>query len=105
LAAITKDRTLSAFDPRKEGTALSVATHEGARPQKLCWLGNSQTIFTSGFSKIAEREFAVWDLRDLSNPLVKRRLDDCAGIPFPFFEEDSRVLFIAGKGESAISYF
>lgn len=66
LGAITKDRTLNIFDPRKEGPALSTSTHEGARPQKLTWLGNSSTIFTAGFSKVAEREYAVWDTRDLS---------------------------------------
>jgi hypothetical protein len=32
-------------------------------------------------------------------------LDDYAGIPFPYFDEDSKVLYIAGKGESAVSFF
>jgi hypothetical protein len=96
---------MSIFDPRKEGAALTTPTHEGARPQKLVWLGNSQNIFTAGFSKVAEREFAVYDTRDLANPLIRKRLDDYAGIPYPFFDEDSKVLFIAGKGESAVSFF
>jgi hypothetical protein len=47
----------------------------------------------------------VWDVRDFSQPLIKKRLDDYAGIPYPYFDEDSRVLYIAGKGEAAISYF
>lgn len=105
LGTITKDRVLTVFDPRKDGSAVSVSTHEGSRPQKLCWLGNSSTVLTAGFSKIAEREYAVWDLRDFTQPLIKKRLDDYGGIPFPFFDEDSQVLYIAGKGESAISYF
>jgi len=71
----------------------------------MTWLGNSQTIFTAGFSKVTEREYAVWDLRDFSQPLVKKRMDDYAGVPFPFYDEDSRVLYIAGKGEAAISFF
>jgi coronin-1B/1C/6 len=41
LGAITKDRVLNVFDPRKEGSVLSSPTHEGARPQKLVWLGDS----------------------------------------------------------------
>jgi hypothetical protein len=32
LAAITKDKTLNIFDPRKEGQAMMGSTHEGARP-------------------------------------------------------------------------
>lgn len=105
LGLLTKEKTLNVFDPRKEGSALKTNTHEGARPQKLVWLGNSQHIFTAGFSKTSEREYAVWDVRDLSAPLIKKRLDDYAGIPFSFFDEDSKVLFIAGKGENAVSFF
>jgi hypothetical protein len=37
--------------------------------------------------------------------LIKKRLDDYAGIPNPFYDEDSKVVYIAGKGESAISFF
>ncbi len=105
LGILTKEKILNIFDPRKEGSVLKTTTHEGARPQKLAWLGNSQHIFTAGFSKTSEREYAVWDTRDLSAPLIKKRLDDYAGIPFPYFDEDSRVLFIAGKGENAVSFF
>lgn len=47
----------------------------------------------------------MWDVRDLSSPLIKKRLDDLVGVPFSFFDEDSKVLYIAGKGESAVSFF
>lgn len=105
LGFMTKDKNLNIIDPRKEGSAMKTLTHEGARPQKLAWLGDSQNIFTAGFSKVSEREYAIWDTRDLSQPLIKKRLDDYAGIPFPYFDEDSKVLYIAGKGESAVSFF
>ena len=79
--------------------------HEGAKAQKLVWLGDSQNILTTGFSKVSERQYAVWDLRDLSQPLIMKRLDDYTGIAFPFFDEDTKVVYIAGKGESAVSYY
>jgi len=41
----------------------------------------------------------------MSKPVVMKRLDDYGGIPYLFFDEDTRVMFVAGKGESAISYF
>jgi hypothetical protein len=34
-----------------------------------------------------------------------KRLDDYSGIPMPYYDEDTRVVFIAGKGESAISFY
>ena len=105
LGAITKDKTLQFFDPRNNVACQSVGTHEGARPQKLIWLGDSQTIMSCGFSKLSEREYAVWDTRNFAAPLIKRRLDDYSGVPFTYFDEEHKVVYVAGKGESAISYF
>jgi len=34
-----------------------------------------------------------------------KRLDDYAGVAFPFYDEDTKVVFIAGKGETAVSFF
>lgn len=105
LGCTTKDKQVFIFDPRKDGPALQATAHEGARPQKLLWLGDSQTVFTAGFSKLSERQYGIWDVRDFSQPLIMKKLDDLAGIPFPFFDEDNRVLYVAGKGESAIPFF
>jgi len=105
LGCSSKDKTLSIFDPRKEGPAMTTNAHEGARPQKLVWLGDSQTVLTTGFSKISERQYAIWDVRDVSQPLIMKKLDDYAGIPFPFYDEDNKVVYVAGKGESAVSFF
>ncbi len=84
---------------------MSAKTHEGARQQKFVWAGSSELLITTGYSKISERQFAVWDTRDLSQPLIMKRLDDYSGIPYSFFDEDTGVFFVAGKGEHAVSYF
>ena len=105
LAALTKDKQLSFFDPRKETACNKVSTHEGARQQKFSWLGDSQHILTAGFSKLSQREYAVWDVRNFGAPLIKNQLDDYNGIPFTYFDEDQKVLYVAGKGESAICFF
>ena len=34
-----------------------------------------------------------------------RRLDDLSGIAFPFFDEDTKVLYMVGRGEMAISFY
>ena len=41
----------------------------------------------------------------MSKPLVLKKLDDYAGIPYPFFDEYLNVLYVAGKGETAVSFF
>ena len=60
---------------------------------------------STGFSKISERQYGVYDLRDLSQPLIIKRLDDYAGIAYPFYDEDTRLVFMAGKGESSVTYY
>jgi hypothetical protein len=34
-----------------------------------------------------------------------KKLDDLAGNPFPYFDEENRVVYIAGKGEVSIQFF
>ena len=58
-----------------------------------------------GFSKLSEREYAIWDARDLAKPILKKKLDDYAGVPYPIFDEESGVVYIYGKGESAVSFY
>jgi hypothetical protein len=60
---------------------------------------------TTGFSRTSERQYGVYDTRDLSQPLVLKRLDDYGGVALPYFDDDTKVMYIAGKGESAISFF
>ena len=60
---------------------------------------------TTGFSKVSERQYGIWDCRDLSQPLIMKRLDDFVGIPMLSFDEDSKVLFISNKGELVTSFY
>jgi hypothetical protein len=34
-----------------------------------------------------------------------KRLDDYSGIPNLYFDEETRVVFIAGKGEQGVSFY
>jgi hypothetical protein len=71
----------------------------------MTFCGNSDYIFSTGFSKIAEREFGVWDIREMKEPVTLRRLDDYTGVAFPFFDESHNIIFISAKGEVAITYY
>jgi coronin-1B/1C/6 len=71
----------------------------------LTWLGDSQNLLSCGFSKLSEREYAVWDVRNFTTPVVRRQLDTYNGVPFSYFDEEHKAVFVAGKGESAITYF
>lgn len=105
LTTVSKDKILTVFDPRQEGSAIETTAHEGARPQKVVWAGNSTHLITVGFSKVSERQYAVWDARNMTESLIMKKLDDYNGSPQIFFDEDSGVLYQGAKGEIAVNFY
>lgn len=105
IAVTTKDKAISVFDPRSASTSFqTTAAHEGARQQKLTWLGDSEKIFSCGFMQ-SERQYAIWDVRKFATPVVKRRLDEYGSVPFLVFDEEHKIIFVSGKGESSTTMF
>lgn len=62
-------------------------------------------ILTTGFSKHSDRQYAIWNQHDLKKPLVIADIDSSSGILQPFFDYESKILFLAAKGEGAIRYY
>jgi len=62
-------------------------------------------LVSVGFSKVSERQFILWDARNLENNLQVENIDTAAGLLMPFFDFDTNVLFIAGKGDGNIRYY
>jgi len=60
---------------------------------------------TCGYSGLSEREFAIWDVRNFTAPLQKRQLDAHNGVPYTYYDEEHKVVFVSGKGDSSITYF
>jgi len=49
--------------------------------------------------------FAIWDTKDFSKPLSRQTIDTSSGLIMPFFDRDTSVLFLAGKGDGNIRYY
>jgi len=71
----------------------------------VVWMCDHDKIFTVGFSRQSDRQYAVWDPRDLSQPLVREDIDVSSGLMLPFYDEDSKIMYLAGKGDANIRYF
>lgn len=69
LAMNTRSSNMFVFDPRVEEAAMVASGHAGPKSQKLVWLKGNQSILSTGFNRASAREFAVWDLRDMTQPL------------------------------------
>jgi len=61
------------------------------------WLGDADRLASTGFTKMRERELAIWDVRDLSKPAKRESLDSSTGVIIPLFDNDAKILYLAGK--------
>ncbi|XP_058662582.1 coronin-1B [Ammospiza nelsoni] len=100
-----KDKSVRVIDPRR-GTVVAEKerAHEGARPMRAIFLADGK-IFTTGFSRMSERQLALWDTENLEEPVGLQELDSSNGALLPFYDPDTSVVYVCGKGDSSIRYF
>jgi len=104
-ATTCKDKMARIIDPRSQAVVATTEAHYGAKGSRITWLGQKERIFTNGFSKTSEREFKIWDPRNMSEPLSTNSIDNAAGMLMPFYDEDTGVMYLAGKGDGSIKYY
>jgi len=105
LVTTCKDKKLRVVDPRTGTVVQEAEAHQGVKGSRAIWLGSKEKIFSCGFTKTSEREICLWDPKDLSKPIMKEQVDSASGLLMPFFDNDTSVLFVAGKGDGNIRYY
>jgi len=105
LSTSCKDKKLRILDPRQQTVAQDVEGHQGVKGSRTCWLGVREKVISVGFSKNNEREFCLWDPREFSKPQLRQGVDSASGLLMPFYDNDTGLLFIAGKGDGNIRYY
>jgi len=103
IATTCKDKKARVFDPRTETIAQEVLAHQGIKGSRVCFM--KEKVLTIGFSKTSEREFNIYDSRKFAEPLAHLSVDTSAGVIMPFFDHDTNILFLAGKGDGNIRYY
>jgi len=103
LAATCKDKQNRVADPRTGKFSHTGAGHEGVKGSRCMWVHDK--LFTVGFSKSSERQYALYDLSDLSKPIVEQGVDNSSGILCPFYDYDTKMIYLAGKGDGNIRYY
>jgi coronin-1B/1C/6 len=104
LVTTCKDKMIRVFDPRTGKVLSEGKGHQAVKPMRAVCMRDDR-IFTTGFSRMGERQYGLWDPSDLSKPLVMEDLDNSNGLLFPFYDEDTNIIYLCGKGDSAIRYF
>nr|KAF6440227.1 coronin 7 [Rousettus aegyptiacus] len=98
-----KDKQLRIFDPRaKPKASQSTQAHENSKDGRLAWTGTQEHLVSTGFNQMREREVKLWDTRHFSSALTSLTLDTSPGPLMPLLDPDSRLLVLAGKGESQL---
>ncbi|XP_075230829.1 coronin-2B-like isoform X2 [Lycorma delicatula] len=105
LATTCKDKKLRIIDPRT-GFVISEGTcHAGTRSSKVAYLGGTGRLVTTGFARYSDRQIAIWSEDSLSEPLTVETIDSSSGVIFPYYDPDTNILFLAGKGDGNIRYY
>eukprot|EP01132_Coremiostelium_polycephalum_P007426 gene7426-9128_t len=102
LATSCKDKMLRIFDPRSNTMVSQVNDHQGIKSGRAVWCGKKDQIFTIGFTKNVDREAAIWDVRTMKERIQTLKLDINPASPMPFYDVDTNVIFLGGKGEGSI---
>ncbi|XP_070785777.1 coronin-2A [Enoplosus armatus] len=104
LAVTSKDRRVRVLDPRT-GKILQVSSSKSHRANKVLYIGGLKMLLSTGSSPWNHRQIVLWDPDDLSEPLYEEDLDGSAGVLFPFYDPDTHMLYLAGKGDGNIRYY
>jgi len=105
-ATSCKDKFVRIIDARAAAVAVPIPNaHEGSKSVKLTYLGNLNQLLSVGFTKQSQRQFKIWDPRNVSKPLKSLDVDQAAGVIMPFFDPDTQLLYLAGKGDGNVRFY
>ena len=105
---VTSDKNKSAkiFDVRSGSVVTEWKPHAGGKPFKVLFCGDTDMMVTAGFTAQAKREFKLWSIKaGFEAPLTTVDLDQSSGALMPFYDEDTRMLYLTGKGDGNVRYY
>jgi coronin-1B/1C/6 len=104
-ATASKDKKVRVIDPRSNSVVHEVEAHQGVKGMRVTYLGRKDKLFSMGFSKTSERQFSIWDPRAFGTPIKTENVDTGSGILMPFYDDDTNILYLGGKGDGNIRYY
>ncbi|XP_038078174.1 LOW QUALITY PROTEIN: coronin-2B-like [Patiria miniata] len=105
LVTTCKDKKIRIIDART-GEILKIGEgHTGTKTSKVAFAGNSDYLVSTGTTRAGSRQIACWKQEDLSKPVQMLDIDVGTGAQLLFYDADSRVAFVVGKGDGSIRYF
>jgi coronin-1B/1C/6 len=105
IVASSKDLTLRCYDPRTPGSVIKGNAFTGQKTSRALWRGDKGQVIAVGSSKSAARQYGLWDIKMMNQPLTLTDIDSSAGVLLPSYDADTNMLYAAGKGDGNIRYW
>lgn len=105
LVTACKDKKLRLFDPRAAEGIQEWHGHDGVKGPRALFASKKNYIVSLGTSKSSDRQIYVWDPANLKEPLYKQNVDTASGQFMGWYDEDTQMLWIGGKGDGNIRYY
>lgn len=104
LASVCKDGKVRIYEPRKSLEPVQEGPGpEGGRGARVIWVCAGKYILVSGFDSRSERKLYLYTAEDLSTGHVAcTSLDLAPSTLIPFYDEDTSVVFLTGKGDTRV---
>ncbi|KAI9166781.1 Coronin-like protein crn1 [Paramyrothecium foliicola] len=105
LVTTSRDKKIRVWDVRQEAPVHEAPGHAGAKNSRAVWMGEHNRFATTGFSKMSERQIALWEPGRTEPIGGFTMLDSISGVCMPFWDDGSNCLYLAGKGDGNIRYY
>jgi len=105
LVSTCKDKMIRVLNPISGEVLSEGKGHEGTKGSKAVFCGEGNMVFTTGFSRMSERQYAIWNSDDLSRPMKLEMIDTGSGVLFPEYDPDTNMVYVSGKGDANIRYY
>jgi coronin-1B/1C/6 len=102
LCSNSKDKKVRVLDPRQQSTAAEGNSHVGVKGGRALWLGKHEKVVTVGFGSGASREYMIWDVRDMSAPILRLTW---ITLPVLSFLSTTRMLICCSSPEREMELF
>eukprot|EP00800_Vazella_pourtalesii_P007147 TRINITY_DN1945_c0_g2_i2.p1 TRINITY_DN1945_c0_g2~~TRINITY_DN1945_c0_g2_i2.p1 ORF type:complete len:373 (+),score=-14.85 TRINITY_DN1945_c0_g2_i2:42-1121(+) len=100
-ATTCKDQLIRCWDVYERQVLWKTKGHQSNKQSKLCFCGSTNYIFSTGFN-VSQREVTLWITKV---DFVTMSLDSASSVLYPFYDEDTMVLSVIGKGDTTIRYY
>jgi len=105
LVTYCKDKKMRFVDPRSNKITSETDSHTGVKGGRPLWMGKHEFVISCGVSKSPEREILVYDPRNLAHHVHRTGVDNANGLLQPYYDEDTDILFLSGKGDGSVKYY